>query len=93
MPTQVPQGSLTQLLGAVAQDEDQYRHIIDWVQGPESSQWVNDLYSIQDPIQVPVADVEHDYICVILQMSKVKVKVTTLGLIRPVRVDLDGARH
>ncbi|XLT88200.1 hypothetical protein HN873_009953, partial [Arachis hypogaea] len=56
-PTQVPQGSLTQLLGAVAQDEDQYRHIIDWVQGPESSQWVNDLYSIQDPIQVPVADV------------------------------------
>ncbi|RYR75982.1 hypothetical protein Ahy_A01g000579 [Arachis hypogaea] len=56
-PTQVPQGSLTQLLGAVAQDEDQYRHIIDWVQGPESSQWVNNLYSIEDPIQVPVADV------------------------------------
>ncbi|RYR48499.1 hypothetical protein Ahy_A07g034520 [Arachis hypogaea] len=55
--TQALQGISTHLLGTVAQDEDQYRHIIDWVQGPESSQWVNDLYSIQDPLQVSVADV------------------------------------
>ncbi|XLR35655.1 hypothetical protein HN51_045027, partial [Arachis hypogaea] len=26
------------------------RHIIDWVHGPESSQWVNDLLSTPDPI-------------------------------------------
>ncbi|XLR30628.1 hypothetical protein S83_058528 [Arachis hypogaea] len=39
IPTQAPHYSLTQILGTSTHDEEQYRHIIDWVQGPESSQW------------------------------------------------------
>ncbi|XLR32078.1 hypothetical protein S83_059978, partial [Arachis hypogaea] len=54
IPTQAPHYSLTQILGTSTHDEEQYRHIIDWVQGPESSQWVDNLFSTQDPVQVPV---------------------------------------
>ncbi|QHN77051.1 uncharacterized protein DS421_19g649310 [Arachis hypogaea] len=54
IPTQAPHYSLTQILGTSTHDEEQYRNIIDWVQGPESSQWVNNLFSTQDPVQVPV---------------------------------------